>query len=390
MNGYNGMLNIEDQSNRYQIIWDLGRRCSYACSYCPPHRNNKWSPFIDYKTLCTTVDKVAEYALMYDQFRRKPAMKKLSFTGGEPTVHPDFFRFLRYVKNTYPFFSRGLTTNGWFGSSVLDKVLSLTTGGTLSYHCESTDKQKKQVIDNAIVLRDKFKVNVMFHKDYFWECVDVCEKLEKNSVDFVPRIIGDDHPDDKKSIELGYTQVYSDDQMQWFRDYWKMKGQNVTESGNTQVGLGRPCCGGRCFKVDSVDSYFLPDTNFLGWSCMVNWYFLFLNSEADRVWTHQTCGVNLDGEVAPLGKISEFDDILDKLADSLYTKKVPMITCPKTFCGCGMCITKSKDNVTAMFNRHTIDELGFEKVSQKSSNWFTDLTTKRVFDELDSTIQNRV
>ena len=384
------MFNIEDQSNRYQIIWDLGRRCSYACSYCPPHRNNKWSPFIDYKTLCTTVDKVAEYALLYDQFRRQPAKKKLSFTGGEPTVHPDFFRFLRYVKNTYPFFSRGLTTNGWFGSSVLDKVLSLTTGGTLSYHCESTDKQKKQVIDNAIVLRDKFKVNVMFHKDYFWECVDVCEKLEKNSVDFVPRIIGDDHPDDKKSIELGYTQVYSDDQMQWFRDYWKMKGQNVTESGNTQQGLGRPCCGGRCFKVDSVDSYFLPDTNFLGWSCMVNWYFLFLNSEADRVWTHQTCGVNLDGEVAPLGKISEFDDILDKLSDSLYTKRVPMITCPKTFCGCGMCITKSKDNVTAMFNRHTIDELGFEKVSQKSSNYLTDVTTKKVFHELDSATENRV
>ena len=378
------MHNIEDQSNRYQIIWDLGRRCSYACSYCPPHRNNKWSPFIDFKTLCTTVDKVAEYALMYDQFRRKPALKKLSFTGGEPTVHPDFFRFLRYVKDTYPFFSRGLTTNGWFGNSILDKVLALTTGGTLSYHCESTDKQKKQVIDNAIALREKFKVNVMFHKDYFWECAEVCETLEKNSVDFVPRIIGDDHPDDKKSIELGYTQVYTDDQMQWFRDYWKMKGQNVTESGNTQVGLGRPCCGGRCFKVDSVDSYFLPDTNFLGWSCMVNWYFLFLNSEADRVWTHQTCGVNLDGEVAPLGKISEFDDILDKLADSLYTRSVPMITCPKTFCGCGMCITKSKDNVTAMFDRHTIDELEYHKVSQKKSNWATDLTTRKVFEELDA------
>lgn len=116
---------------------------------------------------------------------------------------------------------------------------------------------------------------------------------------------------------------------------------------------------------------------------MVNWYFLFINSEADRVWTHQTCGVNLDGKVAPLGKISEFDDILDKLGDSLYTRRVPMITCPKTFCGCGMCITKSKDNVKEMFDRHTVDELDFEKVSQKKSNWFTDETTKRVLMELD-------
>ena len=375
--------NIEDQSNRYQIIWDLGRRCSYACSYCPPHRNNKTSAFVSYETLCNTMDYIADYANLYDQFRKEDALKKLSFTGGEPTVHPDFFKFLKYCRNVYPDFSRGLTTNGWFHDSVLDQVLSLTTGGTLSYHCESTDKQKKQVIKNAIALRQKFKVNVMFHKDYFWECADVCETLEKNSVDFVPRIIGDDHPDDKKSIELGYTHKYNRDQIKWFRDYWKQKAQNVKESGNTQRGLGRPCCGGRCFKADGMDSYFLPDTNFLGWNCMVNWYFLFLNSELDLLWTHQTCGVNLDGEVAPLGKISDFDIIIDELATRLYQKKAPMITCPKTFCGCGMCITKSKDNISELFNKHTIDELSYEVVSQKKSNWYLDKTTKRAFMELD-------
>ena len=375
-------MKIEDQSNRYQIIWDLGRRCSYACTYCPPHRNNKTSPFVSYEKLCKTMDGVAEYALLYDEFRKKPAKKKLSFTGGEPTVHPDFFKFLKYCKQEYPDFSRGLTTNGWFHNSVLDKVLSLTTGGTLSYHCESTDKQKKQVVDNAIVLREKFKVNVMFHKDYFWECVEVCETLDKNEVDYVPRIIGDDNPKDTKSIELGYSHVYDRDQMKWFRDYWKSKGQDVKESGNTQVGLGRPCCGGRCFKADGVDSYFLPSTNFLGWSCMVNWYFLFLNSELDAVYTHQTCGVNLNGKVAPLGKISEFDKIIDELSIGLFSQNVPMITCPKDFCGCGMCITKSNDGIDEMFNRHTIDELKFTPVSQKESNFETDITVKSLFKEI--------
>ena len=94
-------MKIEDQSNRYQIIWDLGRRCSYACTYCPPHRNNKTSPFVSYDKLCKTMDGVAEYALLYDEFRKKPAKKKLSFTGGEPTVHPDFFKFLKYCKQEY-------------------------------------------------------------------------------------------------------------------------------------------------------------------------------------------------------------------------------------------------------------------------------------------------
>ena len=92
--------------------------------------------------------------------------------------------------------------------------------------------------------------------------------------------------------------------------------------------------------------------------------------------------VNLD-EVAPLGKTSDFDIIIDELATRLYQTKAPMITCPKTFWGCGMCITKSKDNFSELFNKHTIDELSYEVVSQKKSNWYLDKTTKRAFMELD-------
>ena len=62
-----------------------------------------------------------------------------------------------------------------------------------------------------------------------------------------------------------------------------------------------------------------------------------------------------------MGKISDFDIIIDDLADSLYTKNALMITCPKTFCGCGMCITKSKDNISELFNKYTIDELSYIK-----------------------------
>ena len=83
---------------------------------------------------------------------------------------------------------------------------------------QSTDKQKKQVVQNAIALREKYKVNVMFHKDYFWECVDVCEKLEKNGVDFIPRIIGDEESNEK-AIEMGYAHRYDREQMKWFRNY---------------------------------------------------------------------------------------------------------------------------------------------------------------------------
>jgi hypothetical protein len=118
---------------------------------------------------------------------------------------------------------------------------------------------------------------------------------------------------------------------------------------------------------------------------MVNWYFLFLNSEANRVWTHQTCGVNLDGEVAPLGKITEFENIIDELEHELYVhNRIPMITCPKTFCGCGMCVTKTSQNIEPMFTKHVVPGLDHFIVSQKESNYEVDVTTKKVLNELDS------
>jgi len=371
---------IEDISNRFQIIWDLGRRCSYACSYCPPHRNNKWSPMADFEELCRTMKYVNDYSTLYDDFRKKPSIKKLSFTGGEPTLNPAFFDFMQYISDNYSNYSRGLTTNGWFGKKNLEKVKKYTTTGTISYHCESTEKQKKVVIENIIELKKTYKVNVMFHKNFFDECVDLCDLLEKEGVNYIPRIIGDDI-NDELSISYGYTHVYSRDQMKWFRKFWNNKGQETSKKGDSQKGLGRPCCGGRCFKVNDHDAYFLPSTNFQGWKCMINWYFLFLNQELDKVWTHQTCAVNLNGEVAPLGNISNFDKIIDDLSKFLYSdKKIPMITCPKTFCGCGLCITKAKNDhdIDSLFKNHT-KYLDYEIVSQKNSNYEIDQTTMQLF-----------
>ena len=59
-----------------------------------------------------------------------------------------------------------------------------------------------------------------------------------------------------------------------------------------------------------------------------------------------------------------------------------MITCPKTFCGCGMCITKSKSNISDLFNKHVIEELDFVKIPQKDSSWEKDLTVKRMFESI--------
>ena len=107
------MKKIEDQSNRYQIIWDLGRRCSYACSYCPPHRNNKTSSFVSYKTLCKTMDDVAYYSNLYWISRHRDAKKPFLYPRVDGTTVDNI-----HIYNDLKFnlFSLDLGTRFSFGS----------------------------------------------------------------------------------------------------------------------------------------------------------------------------------------------------------------------------------------------------------------------------------
>jgi hypothetical protein len=49
-----------------------------------------------------------------------------------------------------------------------------------------------------------------------------------------------------------------------------------------------------------------------------------------------------------------------------------------------MCVTKSKEDIGPMFTKHVVNDLTYNVVSQKESNWDIDITTKKVFEELDA------
>ena len=87
----------------FSVVWDLGRRCTYACSYCGPHHSNKTSPLVDINKLKHTLDGVVKYSQLMDLYRKEPLTLDIAYTGGEPTIHPAFFEFVRYAKETYPF-----------------------------------------------------------------------------------------------------------------------------------------------------------------------------------------------------------------------------------------------------------------------------------------------
>lgn len=101
----NKITSVWPHQNSIKIEWNLGKRCNYDCSYCPSNIHDSTSPHTDIAVLKSTIDQITNL--------NKPI--RLSFTGGEPCVHPKFDKLVKYAK------FKGIT---W---------ISVTTNGTRPY-----------------------------------------------------------------------------------------------------------------------------------------------------------------------------------------------------------------------------------------------------------------
>ncbi len=392
------MINAINHTRKedFSVVWDLGRRCTYACTYCLDHRSNKTSPFVDLNALKQTLDGVIEYGQLLQQYRSYDLPIDLAFTGGEPTAHPDFFDFLEYAKLKYPFVRTNLTTNGCYSKRKAEQVMKTCHSTTVSYHAEATDLEKELVKNNLQLMYDSdynFSVNVMFHKDYFDECADLCDWLKDRKIRNTARPIGDSS--DPQDVADGSAHLYSQQQLDYFKNQWERKETTKKDvmqmaiKKRAETSIGRPCCNGKCLSMKIGDKwergFRVPTTNFNGWNCMVNWYFLYINSELDGVWHHQTCQVNLEGEVGPIGKASEFDKIIEPLREKLRSGKMPVIKCPKFHCGCGLCAPKAlyEQDAKEIFEQRTKH---LEPVFQKEAGNWNGKTIWTRFKEIDSNV----
>lgn len=325
----------------FLITWDLGRRCNYDCSYCPSHRHDNFSSHASLDQLRNTSKFLFEYISVISEHRINKDFN-ISFTGGEPTVNPNFIEFSQHIRSEYEKnfkdkfnLKLDLTTNGAMSEKMASAVIDNFDYVTVSYHAEAVPKLKSQVIDRIKLFHSSgiaLKVNVMFHAQHFSECVDLCETLKTLEIKFIPRLIGDD-PDSKSS----QAHLYTYEQKKWLTEFW----------GIDFNPIGRPCCGGRTFGICSSQGIehtkYVNFREFKDWYCSVNWFFLHIEQQTDSIYHHQTCQAKLDGTRGPIGKISQSDIVLENLNRQLLENKMPLIVCPNKLCGCGLCTPKSKE-----------------------------------------------
>ena len=390
-------INLLDGDN-LTVTWDVGRRCNYDCTYCPPHRHDNFSPHANLETLKKTGRFIFDYANLMMPYKKNKGIN-INFTGGEPTNNPNFLEFGEWLQQTWREdykddyrLNLTITSNGAFGKKMADSVCENYGFMTISYHAEAHSSLKKQVVNNIYYLTEKgfpIKINVMFHAEYWDECKELCMRFERDGIGYVPRMIGE-HEDSKNS----YAHKYTEEQLQWMKDYWADKNaalnkDKTTEEAEAEVGheagavqvekteekkfarqLGRPCCGSRTMETCGTDgcwskSTFLEFAKFRNWQCSVNWFFLHIEQQTDTIWHHQTCQARFDGTRGPIGSISECDKIIEEFRTNIENKTMPIITCPLgpgKHCGCGMCTPKSieRDELMSILPQHIEDMSIFE------------------------------
>jgi MoaA/NifB/PqqE/SkfB family radical SAM enzyme len=328
------------------VTWDLGRRCNYDCTYCEASRHNNYSPHSSLDTLKNTFNFIKEWTAVYNTRRKFKSHTNVDFTGGEPTVNPNFWNLVKYIKEENTGFNVGLTTNGTWPEKDIDKISKYIDGITISWHAEADPILKKRVLNNVLLVKEHniwLQVNVMMHCDYFDEAKEVCAFLKEHGVKYNTVPIGDGTKaqagwfKDSDGIMRRTSHEYTEEQQEWFWNEVGITDKAKRPTEGTEVG--RKCCGGRCLE-GLVDGDWKPVTlvenKFKGWHCMIDWFFMHIDQETGNVYHHQTCQARKDGTIGPIGNLSNTKDMINSI--DLDTHMI----CPNQRCGCGMCIPKAK------------------------------------------------
>jgi len=312
----------EKMGDVLHICWMLHNSCNNRCSYC---RDFNWKG--DYRWL--KYDHVIGF--LERVFRRyaKKSVYHVSFTGGEPSLWPEFPELCAYLKKNGV--EIGLTSNGARNPDYWKSLSKDLNWVCLSYHPEYTDDDHFIQVIRELAHKTFLSVRLMMHKEKkFWDrSAAFGERLKTLSgirflfVEYVPLqddfglnsrpmkyaawqnafFAGNTHFEVKTAPEL--------ESLPWGRDVWDYYSEY--SDGTREF----------CRPNDLVAR---GQVNFHGWSCNVGLDSLFINHQG-----YVSRGNCKEGGV--LGHI--FDEDLAFPADP--------IRCSKTFCPCGTDILVKKE-----------------------------------------------
>lgn len=282
-----------------KVEWNLGKRCNYDCSYCPSEIHDNFSKHTDIEILLITID--------YLKTLNKPI--RLSFTGGEPCVHPKFEKLITYAKEKEIQWI-SVTTNG---TRPYEFYKNLPVNQyVISIHFEH---DWRTVVDTLKKLKDNTKFNligqIMAHHDYM--------DFVRNTRQFLSDV---DIPNTVRRIrwtdgdhDLFDDSYYQPDDLTWIKE------QEATVPENCIIDDTK--------IMHSNDIIKLHLNQFKNWKCNAGLESLMINWDGEVY--RATCRVG-----GSLGNIYNKTFLISSL---------PVI-CSRNFCTCSADIPLSKEKVT--------------------------------------------
>lgn len=172
-----------------RVEWNLGKRCNYNCSYCGNELHDNTSEHMSWDVFKNTIDKIKAGS---------DKKIKISFTGGEPFVNPNFVEMLEYARNN-GVYRCSVTTNGSPPIKIYERALPYLHYVVISYHFEFAYHEK--VIKNIVAINkliEEYKakgdhkgmhVHIMFLPGKLAECVEIIDELKANNITYTIRKI---------------------------------------------------------------------------------------------------------------------------------------------------------------------------------------------------------
>jgi hypothetical protein len=356
LNSVNSLEAAIDPSNRLTFLldWELTLKCNLDCGYCGTgtyggHDNSTRHP--ELAACLDTIKFMFEYAdRKMSQRPRGSKFVVLNVYGGEALHHPQIVDVLKAARQQHlPYQDKWAltittTTNALVPSAKLSRIVPLVDEFTVSYHTESSEKQKKQFRDNLLTIRDAGRAQkcvVMMHADpeLFADAQHMIHWLKEHNIEHLPKQI--DHSSDSTQFNYALQQV------KWFDNLYTRRS-NVAKTNMPASALenpitdladtGRACCGGRqlCADQDHRRREFFVTNKFPDWYCSVDQFFLHIKQVNGEVFVNKDCKMNYQGSVGPIGTLHDTGAILAQMETS------PVIQCKKTRCYCGLCAPKAQ------------------------------------------------
>jgi MoaA/NifB/PqqE/SkfB family radical SAM enzyme len=289
----------DSHADSVHVEWNLGKRCNLDCTYCPAEIHDNFSPHTNIKVLKDAVDALAEID--------KPV--RLSFTGGEPCVHPNIEELLEHASQRLDWVT--VTTNGtrkfkFYAELPVNYIV-------FSLHFE--DEQWAKQVDTITLFAQMnemknnfdFHVNVMAHHKHMLKVKQAVDRFAGHNIKYAIRRI---------RWTKGDHDVFDDMRYDGKDLEWILK-QNATAEPNVLVD-------GEMMHANDVIKQNL--NKFKGWSCnagieslMINW-----DGEVHRA----TCRVG-----GSLGNIY----------DGSFEPPEKPIICTRNFCTCAADIPLTKE-----------------------------------------------